>query len=136
MRGLLIVLLALGGLAAAQGPPDKPPLIIPSMYGRDLFDFYCATCHGRDGKGAGPVAAALNTRVPDITLIARRGGGRFPFDRVTAYVTHDGGTGVTAHGPADMPVWGPIFNGLEPSDTRTRIRVENLVRYIESLQAK
>jgi len=136
MRGLLIVLLALGGSAAAQGPPERPPLVIASMYGRDLFEFYCATCHGRDGKGAGPAAAALNTRVPDLTLIARRSGGRFSFERVRAYVTHDGGRDVTAHGPADMPVWGPIFNGLEPSDTRTRIRVDNLVKYIESLQAK
>jgi hypothetical protein len=82
------------------------------------------------------VAAALTTRVPDLTVIARHTGGTFPFDRVRAYVTHDGGTDVAAHGRADMPVWGPIFSGLESSDTRTRIRVENLVKYIESLQSK
>ena len=34
----------------------------PSMRGVDIFDFYCAPCHGRDLRGGGPTAAALSTR--------------------------------------------------------------------------
>ena len=39
------------------------------MAGRDLFESYCATCHGRDGKGAGPVAGALKTPPADLTAL-------------------------------------------------------------------
>jgi hypothetical protein len=35
-----------------------------------------------------------------------------------------------------MPVWGPVFRGLDPSDTRAAIRIANVVKYIESLQKK
>ena len=60
-------------------------------------------------------------------------GGSFPKDRVLAVVT---GTGrpVTAHGSSDMPPWGPIFRGLDPSEPRVRLRIENSVTYVETLQ--
>ena len=45
-------------IETAQRPPF-PPLVIASLSGGDLFQFYCASCHGRDGKGDGPVAASL-----------------------------------------------------------------------------
>jgi hypothetical protein len=36
-----------------------------------------------------------------------------------------------------MPVWGPIFRALDPSNERlTLIRIENLVGYLESIQAR
>jgi mono/diheme cytochrome c family protein len=34
-----------------------------------------------------------------------------------------------------MPVWGRIFRALDTSDARARVRLNNLVAYIESLQA-
>jgi hypothetical protein len=40
---------------------------------------------------------------------------------------------VTAHGTPEMPVWGPLFRAFE-SDARTRVRIDNLVSYIESIQ--
>ncbi len=33
-----------------------------------------------------------------------------------------------------MPVWGPIFNALEPSESANRVRIANIVGHIESLQ--
>jgi mono/diheme cytochrome c family protein len=120
---------------ASQGPPSQalPPLVIESVAGKDNFDRYCAPCHGRDGRGAGPVSSALRTQPADLTSLARRNDGHFPHDRVVAFVT---GTGrdVAAHGSADMPVWGPIFRGLDPSDDRVRQRIDNVVTFIESLQ--
>ena len=43
---------------------------------------------------------------------------------------------IAAHGSREMPVWGPIFSGLDPSPARTQMRIENLVQYIESIQQK
>jgi mono/diheme cytochrome c family protein len=123
--------------AAGQGPPQGAPLIIPSMAGQDLFGFYCAPCHGRDAKGNGPVAPALKTAPPDLTLLQRRNGGAFPRTRIVQFIGGGGTTLGGAHGSSDMPVWGPIFRALDPSDERlTLVRIENLVAYLESIQAK
>jgi mono/diheme cytochrome c family protein len=101
-----------------------------------VFEFYCASCHGRDATGHGPVAAALKRPPPDLTQLARNDGGVFPRERVQAFVTNDGGLLAAAHGTREMPVWGPIFRGLDPSDTLATVRIANVVRYIESIQLK
>jgi mono/diheme cytochrome c family protein len=120
---------------AQPRPPRNPPLIIDSLYGPDVFAFYCAPCHGRDARGGGPVAAALHTRPSDLTEIARRNAGTFPKARVEAMVTH-GTAGPDAHGTTEMPVWGPVFGSLDPSQARVKSRIANLVAYIESIQTK
>jgi mono/diheme cytochrome c family protein len=113
----------------------KPTLIIESLAGHDTYAFYCATCHGPRGKGDGPTAAALEIRPPDLTQLARRNGGTFPRMDVEDFVT-GAGRPVPAHGSGDMPVWGPIFRSLDPSDVRTRVRITNLVEYLDSIQTK
>jgi mono/diheme cytochrome c family protein len=115
------------------GDTDASRLSINSMTGEDSFNFYCATCHGRDAKGTGPVAVALKARPADLTTLTRRNAGTFPRTEVISYVN---GTGrvLPTHGPGDMPVWGPIFRALEISDPRVKVRIENIVDYIESLQ--
>jgi mono/diheme cytochrome c family protein len=114
----------------------KPPLVIESMYGRDLFEFYCASCHGRDGKGSGPVVPALKVRPPDLTTIARRNNGKFPTGRMTAVVTGDATLPTPAHGSKDMPVWGPIFRALDSRERVDEVRIGNIVAYLESIQAR
>lgn len=112
---------------------QTPPLILESIAGRDSFEFYCTSCHGKTGKGDGPTAPALKMRPTDLTSLARRNGGAFPKDRVLAIVT---GTGrpVAAHGSTDMPVWGQIFRWLDPSEPRVKQRIEDIVAYVEKLQ--
>jgi len=121
------------GQSSRQGEP--PRLVIESMTGEDSFRFYCASCHGVSGRGDGPVGTSLKTRPPDLTLLTRRNGGTFPRGNVISFVT-----GVSdklpTHGPSDMPVWGPIFRALDPSDARVKIRIDNIVTFIESLQAR
>ena len=56
-------------------------------HGAGPVEFYCATCHGRDGKGNGPVAAALKVVPPDLTRLARDNGGAFPRKRVEMFMT-------------------------------------------------
>ncbi len=138
LAGIILVgVLGSAFLTRAQttGPP-KTPLVIPSLAGSDLYQFYCATCHGRDGKGQGPVAAALKAAPPDLRGITRRHGGTFPRGSVEDFVTNDGDTVTPAHGTKDMPVWGPVFRGRDPSDTLGKVRIANVVQYIESIQEK
>jgi hypothetical protein len=35
-----------------------------------------------------------------------------------------------------MPVWGPIFHQVEADLDRGPVRVENLVKYLQSIQVK
>jgi len=76
--------------------------------GAELFIGYCASCHGRDARGTGPVAASLSIPPADLTRIAARRGGRFEASEVAAYI--DGRTDVIAHGRREMPVWGRMFD--------------------------
>ena len=108
---LVLVSAASPGIGARQQTGrTPPPLVIPSMSGGNLFGFYCASCHGREGKGDGPVASALTRRPADLTTIAKRNGGRFPANRVERFVTGNREP-APAHGSAEMPVWGP-FSGV------------------------
>jgi mono/diheme cytochrome c family protein len=134
---LLALAFALGSRVFAQDVnPRMPPLVIKSLAGSDLFDFYCASCHGRGGKGDGPAAPALKTRPPNLTTLARRSGGIFPTARVAASVGGDGTVTMSAHGSTDMPVWGPIFRALDANDKLADARVAAVVTYVQSLQVK
>ena len=114
--------------------PVVPPLVSESMYGPDLFRHYCATCHGRDGKGKGPAAEALKVTPPDLTTLARRRNGVFPAADVEAMIA--GTKPVAAHGSGEMPVWGPIFRALDPSDARAKARIAALTAHINAIQQK
>jgi hypothetical protein len=131
------VLVTAGFTAASPGQktgPVTPPLVIDSMYGPDLYRSYCATCHGFDGKGHGPVASALKVRPPDLTMLARRHNGGFPAREVEAIIR--GGASIGSHGSDDMPVWGSIFYALDPTDARVKARVAVLVAHIASIQQR
>jgi mono/diheme cytochrome c family protein len=118
--------------SASQKQPDT--LTIASLTGKDTFDAYCAPCHGRSGTGDGPLRSVLRTPPSDLTSlsIAR---GSFPREEVVTFVT---GTGrpIVAHGTSDMPIWGLIFKSLDPSDIRVKLRLKNVVDYVESLQRR
>ena len=133
LTGLTVALLAFSASGQTTGP-KTPPLVIPSMYGQDLFNFYCASCHGRDGEGRGPVVPALTVSPPDLTTLAARHDGKFPKGMVESFVTGNRVPVVPAHGSTDMPVWGPIFQALDPNSTANRVRIEIIVGYIESIQ--
>lgn len=103
--------------------------------GKEMYRAYCAACHGADGKGDGPASEALKSRPLDLTDLARRNAGKFPELRVFGAINGD--LHVTAHGSKDMPTWGVVFGQMDGADVaRVKLRIRNLTKYIESLQAK
>jgi len=133
---ILAVAIAFGVTAAgAQQSTEQKPfsLLSPSLYGVDNFHAYCSPCHGRDGTGHGPVAAALKTPPADLTKLAANNKGVFPRARVRDYITNGAGD-IAAHGSSAMPVWGPTFRALDNSDRSVAIRIANVVEYMASIQ--
>jgi len=103
--------------------------------GKTLFMQHCASCHGDDGKGAGPAAFALKKQPPDLTALAKRNHGKFPSDEVSKAI--DGDFEVPAHGSKEMPTWGPLFLALTDLNAAKAERLTtNLTDYIKSLQVK
>ena len=133
---ILVVTLFLPALSPQTTIRTSPPLVINSMSGGDLFRFYCGSCHGVDGRGHGPVATSLRTPPPDLTTLTRRHGAAFPRATVELYLTGDEPQSVVAHGTKDMPVWGPIFRALDPDDATRKVRLANIVDYMQSIQAR
>lgn len=133
-----LLVIAIGFASGGQTTAPPPPsFLIPSMYGGDLFQHYCASCHGQNGTGNGPAVAALKHIPPDLTTLAARQGGTFPSLRVEKLIAgKDGEPFPPSHGSREMPVWGPIFRALDTSPKAADVRIANLVAYVESLQAK
>jgi mono/diheme cytochrome c family protein len=132
MRSILwLALLAPAAVVHAQ-TPSPLPFSGDSLVGKDSFDAYCASCHGPDGSGNGPVAGSLKNVPTDLTVLASRNGDSFPRERVAAVLMGTSRT-VVAHGTRAMPIWGPMFRMFE-SDARTQVRIDNLVSYLEKLQ--
>ncbi len=121
--------------AAAPAPaPQAQPVPAP-MSGVQLYAADCASCHGEDGKGTGPAAPALKAKLPDLTTLAKRKGGRFPEGDVFQVIKWGGG--IVGHGSKEMPVWGIAFRTLTPKDeAEVNLRINNLIQYLESIQQK
>jgi len=111
--------------------------------GKWEYDNNCAVCHGMTGKGDGPYAGIIDTRIPDITTMQKANNGVFPYDRV--YQVIDGRIEAKAHGSRDMPIWGNEYNSKAAeyysdyvyqynAEGFVRGRILALINYIYSLQ--
>jgi mono/diheme cytochrome c family protein len=76
--------------------------------GKAEFQSSCASCHGTDGKGKGPVGEQLKVPPSDLTVLAKNNNGAFPTNAV--YETIYGSKASPAHGTREMPIWGDRFN--------------------------
>ena len=115
---------------------NQPIKATPANSGSEMYKEYCAVCHGKDGKGDGPAAAALKVPPADLTTLAKQNNGKYPNLRVTSILR--GQTQLAAHGSQEMPVWGPLFHALDTSQSNSivEMRITNLNSYLESLQVK
>src|SRR5690242_3041992 len=95
-----------------------------------VYRRYCASCHGVDGRGDGPAAAALDPRPTDLTRLT------YGIDDLVLRI--DGTKTIRAHGDRSMPVWGEIFAaevaGADAAIWRARLRVDAAATYARSLQ--
>ena len=136
------VLALLGAVAACSAAQQQKPEIKqePTSYtsansGSEMYAAYCASCHGKDAKGNGPAAPALKLPPPDLTTLAKRNGGKYPTLRVESIL--QGRESLVSHGDQEMPIWGPLFRQLAGgNEAEVQMRVSNLTRYLETLQAK
>jgi mono/diheme cytochrome c family protein len=106
-----------------------------SVEGAQIFRNHCAACHGADGRGHGPASVALKHPVPDLTLISRRSGGKFPYQRVRKIIAGDDPR-LPAHGDREMPIWGPIFHEVESDQDWGEVRLDAITKHMESIQQK
>jgi len=136
---LLLCLFCLSAalLAVAQ-KQEQEKTTSPSrnpIEGPKIFRYYCAACHGTDGRGHGPPSVALKHAVSDLTLISQRKGGKFPYEHVKGIIEGKQ-PGPLAHGDREMPIWGPIFHEVESDQDWGEVRLDAITKYPQSIQQK
>ncbi len=132
LAAALVVLAVAGCHRQAAAPPADPSLealraedqaaglTYSQGQGKHLFDQYCATCHGDEGKGDGQNASNLNPTVPDLTTSKSMAD--------PAYVRRVIAEGSAAVGRSPLsPPWG---RNLSPQE------IEYLVLYCQHLAAR
>lgn len=119
--------------------------------GKSEFQSSCATCHGIDGKGNGPLSQYLKATPADLTVLAKKNGGVFPLSDV--YDAIYGIKTIVTHGSRDMPTWGLRYDldsikALNPkpsdramslsydSEALVRSRILAVVDYLNRIQQK
>ena len=110
-------------------------------FGKFEYMNSCATCHGDNGKGNGPVAELLNAAPADLTQLQKKNGGVFPVS--ATYSMIEGSADIRAHGSREMPAWGARYRervandpemGLIAAEQYPRMRILALIEYISQIQ--
>jgi mono/diheme cytochrome c family protein len=135
--GFALTLVIAGAFSAqstitAQEPEGRTSL---ARAGASNFTQYCVACHGTDAKGTGTLAATLNPKPANLTLLTSRNNGTYPREMVFQVI--DGSKKVKGHGGGEMPAWGEAFRASTgANDAEAKRRIESLVDYLETLQGK
>lgn len=133
----MVAALLVSGATAAMAQDTVKKSTIPmtsASSGQEMFNTYCAVCHGTGGKGDGPASSEFKIAPANLTMLAKNHNGTFP-EAYVSQVIQTGPRDAKAHGSKDMPVWGRLFASLG-DDATVKLRVHNLTTYIGSLQAK
>lgn len=115
-----------------------PAMAQDAQQGEALFGYYCATCHGSNATGNGPMSPSLVVAPTDLTALSDKNGGVFPTLRVVMRI--DGRDPLISHGSM-MPVYGDFFAGTDVM-TKTQAGqpvltsqpIVDLLAYLEGLQ--
>jgi len=105
--------------------------------GETAYMQYCATCHGVEGDGLGPLAEMITEKVPGLRGLSAANDGEFPMLQVIHII--DGRTGLRGHG-GPMPVYGALFDvegsfaGEYGAPVYTRGKMLSLAMYLEGIQ--
>jgi mono/diheme cytochrome c family protein len=99
---------------------------------------YCASCHGADGTGNGPMSEALKGEPADLTMLSTNNNGHFPFLKLRKTIDGSVDTGsLRSHSSREMPVWGDAFRRQSTSDTKwmdTQAKIMSIVDYLSTIQ--
>lgn len=133
MRTIAFLTLLGSLLVQAQDKQIKRVPISPTSpgSGKEMFGAYCAVCHGLEGTGDGPAAAALKDKPADLTALASKNGGKFPEAHVFLTLRQ---AESPVHSSKKMPVWGDLLYSLSTNQAEIQMRINNLVSYVQSLQ--
>jgi mono/diheme cytochrome c family protein len=133
MKHAYIVLLVITAAAPAFAQEQKKLDRSEATMGQTIYFRYCAACHGTEGRGDGPVAPGLVRKPIDLTALASKNKGVFPFDKVARSI--DGRETPRAHGAPDMPVWGEVFGKTTGTDAPSvEAAVSRITHYVWSIQ--
>jgi mono/diheme cytochrome c family protein len=104
--------------------------------GKQEYEENCVSCHGADGRGKGDLGQKLFKKPTDLTTIAARNEGQFPFQRIFEIIAGD--TPVAGHETMHMPEYADRMKGdnFKPGYHQAHVRILQLTHYLESLQAK
>ena len=133
MKRVSLPLFVVVAAAWAGASPQQNP--VTQVSGSYVFRAYCASCHGPEGRGDGPLAPDLRYRPADLTRIAIRNGGEFPTELVVRIV--DGRKRVKGHGGPDMPVWGDAFRNVDAGfdEAAAQEKIRAVVDHLKTIQA-
>ena len=148
MANVGIAVAAIATITIVSGGQAVAEVLEP---GKAEYHSSCAPCHGSEGKGTGPVSIGLKVTPPDLTALAKKNNGVFPFNSV--YEIIDGRKTVVAHGTRDMPIWGDRYapepsKGLIPRPSENilslfydpeavvRMRILAVIDYLNRIQEK
>ena len=127
LTGLALVAVS-AGVSAAQD----------AQVGEALYNTHCASCHGLEADGKGPMAPVLLIQPSDLTSLVERHGGQFPTERVVMRI--DGRDPLVSHG-SPMPVYGDFFDGEDiilkvetGQPVLTSVPIADLLAYLEGVQ--
>jgi len=139
IAGLLLGVLFIGrgiGMSQTKDPILKVVAVSDSQpeSGKQMYQDYCAVCHGMNGKGNGPAVQFLKTPPPDLTTMDKRYYPTSVASKVSAVLRS--GTASRVHGTVAMPLWESLFSSLHGGDQVGALRIRNLSEYVESIQKK
>jgi mono/diheme cytochrome c family protein len=140
---VLILFVAAGRPATTSAQNDTDLTLTPGgkvVSGGDEYRKFCAQCHGLTGKGDGPVASELKKSPADLTLLAKKNNGTFPYQHV--FDTISGKDVIKSHGTRDMPMWSlelamPRHGGggtIRRSQYQVDQEIKRITDYIKSIQ--
>jgi len=143
---IVVGILCVASTAAAQGGPPignakavvvSPKWVAPND-GPALYQAYCASCHGKDGKGFGPASRFTHVRPTDLTAISAehpRASDCTLHVLTTLYEAHRSQTDNASDGKElDMPRWSTVISSISQDPGAGHMRMVNIANYVASLQ--
>ena len=134
LPGVLAAGLLATTVSAAELPQGDNALL---NSGEILYQVHCAECHGADASGGAAAGVRQTVGTADLTGLAARNGGEFPFWDVYGIIS--GAELLPAHGGRIMPAWSHALAktpGIAAEDAASvvRGRILAIVAWIASRQ--